>query len=72
MHLLLLSRIGDIRKFIFQSVTEVTFGKSNGLGGRSIQEQAETLVSYIVCVHVVVYDKQAHRLTNHSDKEARQ
>ena len=37
-----------------------------------MQEQAETSISYIVCVYIIVYDKQAHRVTNHYDKEARQ
>lgn len=55
--LLLLSRIGNIVKFILQSVTEVIFGKSDCLGGRGVQGQAETSVSYIVCFHVIVYDK---------------
>lgn len=68
MHLLLLSRIGNIRKFILQSVTEVIFGKSDCAGERSIQEEAETLVSYIVCFHIIFYARQAHFLTNHSDK----
>ena len=52
MCLLLVFRIGNIRKSLLQTMTEVAFGNLNWLGRRGGQEQVETSVLYIVCMRV--------------------
>ena len=52
MCLLLVFCIGNIRKSLLQTMTEVAFGNLNWLGRRGGQEQVETSVLYIVCMRV--------------------